>query len=216
VLNGEFWGNEMCLAAWTAGRIAFQATCPVQRMPQLGEGGCPPIRGTNVGMRWFSAPPQPASYPYPLAEPDPNWTYDEASAQGVRIAQFSMPWGRQARRFHPIPYPRRMSNRPSAAHRLAVLRLALRLTAGVLHTTGYTPEYQRRIVGDPYEAQAWLRIQLAPLARNDWLIRELLKVLDPERPARRWTSPRAAKRELLRLSASARALAAAQSRRVSR
>ncbi len=80
-----------------------------------------------------------------------------------------------------------------------MLRLALRLTAGLLSTTGFTLD--RQPFGNGYEAQQWLRRQLAPLARRDRFIRDLMAVLDPENPPRRWASPRAAKRELLRLAA---------------
>jgi hypothetical protein len=52
----------------------------------------------------------------------------------------------------------------------------------------------------------WLRAQLAPLAPLDPLIRELLRLLDPEHAPRLWDSPRGAKRELLRLAARAQAL----------
>jgi hypothetical protein len=106
-------------------------------------------------------------------------------------------------------YASRMSLRTPAARRLATRRIvALRLIAGVLHATAYTHEHQRRILGDSFEAQAWLRVQLAPLARHDWLIAELLRVLDPERPPRRWTSPRTVKQELLLLAAQAQQLGA--------
>jgi hypothetical protein len=111
-------------------------------------------------------------------------------------------------------YPGRMSNR-TAAHQLATLRLALRLTTGLLASTAFTHEH-RPIAGDAYSLLEWLRAQLAPLARRDRLIAELLQVLNPERPPRRWSSPQAARRELLRLAARAQALAASHHRERSR
>jgi len=104
------------------------------------------------------------------------------------------------------PYAGRMSN-PTTTRRLAILRLALRLTAGLFSTTAFTYEH-RPIAGDAYGQLAWLRAQLTPLARHDRLIRELVAMLDPERAVRRWASPHTAKRELLRLAERAQALGA--------
>lgn len=99
-----------------------------------------------------------------------------------------------------------MPIRPTlAARRLAVLRLALRLTAGAFASTAFSIGHQP--FGDSVEAMEWLRQQLAPLACKDQLIRDMMLVIDPERSTRPWDSPRGTKRELLRLAARVQARA---------
>ena len=103
------------------------------------------------------------------------------------------------------PHDDQMPNRaPTPARRLAALRLALRLTAGVLTSTSFT--FEQQPMGDAFEAMDWLRGQLAPLARHDRHIRDLLCIIDPEHGTAPWSSPRGTKRELLRLAAQAQAL----------
>lgn len=103
------------------------------------------------------------------------------------------------------PHDDRMPNRaPSPVRRLVALRLALRLTAGVFSSTGFTFEHQP--FGDAFEAMEWLRGQLAPLARHDRHLRDLLCIIDPEQGTAPWSSPRGTKQELLRLAAQAQAL----------
>ena len=99
-------------------------------------------------------------------------------------------------------YAGRMPTTPSAARRLAALRLALHLTAGTLSSLSFSWGHQP--FGDAHSAMEWLRAQLSALARQDSLIRELLHVLNPEHAPRPWDSPRGAKREMLRLAARVR------------
>ena len=94
---------------------------------------------------------------------------------------------------------------PVAARRLAVLHLVLRLTAGAFASTAFSIGHQP--FGDAFETMKWLRQQLAPLARQERLIRDVLRVIDPEWSNRPWDSPRGAKHELLRLAAAVRARA---------
>jgi hypothetical protein len=104
------------------------------------------------------------------------------------------------------PQPRRLSPIYAARRRLAALRLALRLTAGSLTAQAFT--FENRPFGEAHSAIAWLHEQLATLARQDRFLRDILRVLDQNQPPRSWASPDGAKRELLRLAARAKALAA--------
>jgi len=101
------------------------------------------------------------------------------------------------------------------AQRLTAYRLALYLTAGLFSSTSFTWEHMP-IRGDAYSQLAWLRAQLAPLAVRDRFIRDLVRILDPERPLRPWGTPAGAKRELLRLSACVQALTTVKGKRARR
>jgi hypothetical protein len=89
--------------------------------------------------------------------------------------------------------------------RLARLRLALELTAGMLGAQTWS--WGHHPFGDAHASLVWLRAQLAPLAVHDRDLQGILLILDPERPPRPWSTPKGAKRELLRLGAMAQAFA---------
>ena len=100
-----------------------------------------------------------------------------------------------------LHYDVRMPRAPTlAARRL----LALRLLAGLLSSSTWS--FEARAFPDLYEACAWAKEQLAPLAAHDPALRDLLRVLDEEPPSP-WSSQRGVKRELRRLAADAQAIA---------
>jgi len=96
--------------------------------------------------------------------------------------------------------------RRSAARRIAARRLALRLAFGLLSTGQWSPAHHP-FDGDWFTTLEWGRRQLAPLARHDRLVRDLLPILNPENPPRPWSRPTSAKRALFKLASAAQAFA---------
>ena len=96
--------------------------------------------------------------------------------------------------------------------RQAVRILALRLLAGVLSDAGWLQEH--RLFADAHTAMRWLRAQLGPMANRDQVLREIVRILDPERSPRPWNSHKGTKRELLRLGDLAQGFAPTKRHRI--